>query len=99
MTNRADIQRSAMALVTASILSAFVVAMHPAVARAADNEITLTGCLVRAEGDGGYLLTNTPQDPAWINPSDTRVSPSAVGTVGGFSTIFYWLEGSGDLKD
>lgn len=63
-------------------------------------EIRLSGCLIRGEGDGaGYLLTNAPGDPAWLNPEDTRVSPSAVGTTGGFTTIFYWLDGSGDLKD
>jgi hypothetical protein len=64
-----------------------------------EREAKLSGCLVRGEGDdGGYLLTNTAADPAWLNPDSPTVAPSAVGTTGGFTTVFYWLEGGGDLK-
>jgi hypothetical protein len=65
----------------------------------AGEDIKLTGCLVKAEGNDGYLLTNTPDDPGWQHASDARVTPSAVGTTGGFATIFYWLNGDGDLKN
>jgi hypothetical protein len=67
---------------------------------AAENQVKLSGCLVRGEGDGaGYLLTNAPAEPAWLNPSAGRVAPNAVGTTGGFTTVFYWLDGRGDLKE
>lgn len=63
------------------------------------NSIKLTGCLIRGEGDGaGYLLTNAPADPAWLKSEDHKVTPSAIGTTGGFTTIFYWLDGHGDLN-
>jgi len=68
-------------------------------ASAAGNGIKLTGCLIRGEGDGaGYLLTNAPDDPARLKSEDHQVTPSAIGTSGGFTTIFYWLDGNGDLK-
>lgn len=64
-----------------------------------DKDIKLSGCLVKGEGDGGgYLLTNLPSEPAWQSTSDANVVPSAVGTSGGFATIFYWLDGDDDLK-
>src|SRR5229473_3324169 len=64
-----------------------------------DDDIKLTGCLIRGEGDlGGYLLTNAPDDPAWLKSDNHKVAPSAVGTTGGFTTLFYWLYGSNDLN-
>jgi len=66
---------------------------------AGGDDIKLSGCLIRGDGDGGYLLTNAPNDPAWLKGEDRQVAPSAVGTTGGFTTIFYWLEGHGDLKE
>ena len=69
-------------------------------AGAADRDIKLSGCLVRGEGDAsGYLLTNFSNEPGWLNPEHDKVAPSAVGTTGGFSPIFYWLDGSSDLRD
>ena len=64
----------------------------------AADDIKLSGCLIRGEGDGGYLLTNAPDDPAWIKADDHKIAPSAVGTTGGFTTMFYWLYGNGDLN-
>lgn len=58
--------------------------------------IKLSGCLV--QGNDGYLLTNTAGDPAWTKESDAKVAPSTVGTTGKFATVFYWLDGNGDLK-
>jgi hypothetical protein len=62
------------------------------------DEIKLSGCLVRGEGNGGgYLLVNSPGDPGWLSKEDHKVAPSAVGTAGGPTTVFYWLGGSKDL--
>lgn len=69
-----------------------------AVLSAAD-EVTLKGCLVKGEGDGaGYLLTNTPAEPDWQRSEAAKLAPDAVGTTGGFESIFYWLDGDDDLK-
>jgi hypothetical protein len=63
-----------------------------------DDDLKLTGCLIRGEGDlGGYLLTNAPDDPAWLKTDNHKVAPSAVGTTGGFTTVFYWLYGNKEL--
>lgn len=63
-----------------------------------DDDVVLKGCLVKGEGDGaGYLLTNTVTDPAWQRSADRTIEPSAVGTTGGFSSVFYWLDGDDDL--
>ena len=63
-----------------------------------DKDIKLSGCLVRGEDGGGYLLTNSPSEPAWQRTADPTVVPSAVGTTGSFATIFYWLKDDDDLK-
>jgi hypothetical protein len=63
-----------------------------------DKDIKLSGCLVRGE-DGGYLLTNSPGEPAWQRSADPTVAPGAVGTTGNFATIFYWLKDHDDLKE
>ncbi len=72
----------------------------PASARGLDEkDITLTGCLVKGDGDGsGYLLTNAPAEPDWQRAGGNRVEPSTVGTAGGFESVFYWLDGDNDLK-
>ena len=68
-------------------------------ARIAADDITLTGCLVRGEGDGaGYLLSNPPGEPAWQRAEDKRIEPNSVGTSGGFESIFYWLDGDDELR-
>lgn len=64
-----------------------------------DKDIKLSGCLVRGEDGGGYLLTNSPSEPAWQRTADPTVVPSAVGTTGSFATIFYWLKDHKDLKE
>ena len=66
--------------------------------RAADKRVTLSGCLIRGEGDdAGYLLANPPSEP-WLNSPGKQVAPSTVGTSGDYATIFYWLERHGDLQ-
>jgi hypothetical protein len=64
----------------------------------AAEDITLTGCLVRAEDDDAYLLTNVAGEPAWQR-ADGRVTPGPVGTSGTVATIFYWLTDHDDLKN
>jgi len=66
--------------------------------RADDKSIKLTGCLIKGEGDKGYLITNLPSEPASTSPVSTAVVPSAVGTTGDYSTIFYWLDDDHDLE-
>jgi len=93
-----SIGRCASTVLLAATFAAAAPLSH-AVVRADDKDIKLTGCLVKGEGDGaGYLLTNTPAEPAWQHSADARVAPSAVGTTGTYADIFYWLDGNGDLK-
>src|SRR5438477_1540944 len=80
--------------------SACTLWLAPAEARSygRDEEIKLTGCLIRGENGAGYLLANAPSDPALFKADDHKVAPSAVGTTGGFATVFYWLYGNNDLN-
>lgn len=88
--------------IVASVGLAAALAAVPAFAAsaAAADDVTLAGCLVKAEGDGNpYLLINTPAQPALNQtPSKPDVSPSGVGTTAEFRTVFYWLEGDRELK-
>jgi hypothetical protein len=64
-----------------------------------DDNVTLKGCLVKGDGDGaGYLLTNTPAEPAFQRSGDSKIQPSTVGTSGGFESVFYWLDGDKELS-
>ena len=84
--------------VTALLACAFAVTAGAAGRGAADKSVKLSGCLIRGEGDGaGYLLANAPTEPS-LNSPGRQVTPSALGTSGDYATIFYWLDGSGDLK-
>ncbi len=62
------------------------------VAAADDNDIRLSGCLVRGQNGEGYLVTNVPGEAAWQRSSDATVVPGPVGTSGTVSSIFYWLD-------
>jgi len=66
--------------------------------RADDKRVKLSGCLIRGEGDGGYLLANPPTEP-WLGSPDKQVTPSVLGTSGNYATIFYWLGDHGDLRE
>jgi len=66
-------------------------------ARAGGEKIKLNGCLVKAEGDHGYLIRNLPGELA-TSTADPNVTTSAIGTSG-TSTVFYWLRNDDDLKD
>ena len=63
-----------------------------------EEKIKLNGCLVKADGDEGYLITNLPSEPG-SSTADRNVATSAIGTSGTFSTVFYWLRDDDDLKD
>ena len=83
-------------------LTAALVLAAPTAPRAAmrgDKKITLSGCLIRGEGDGtGYLLITRAFDPAATAAGARHVTPSTIGTTGDFANIFYWLDGNGDLR-
>lgn len=69
------------------------------VTSASAESVTLSGCLVKAEGDlDPYLLINAPAQPALNQAPAADVNPTGVGTAAEFRTIFYWLKGNGELK-
>jgi hypothetical protein len=70
----------------------------PVQALGGEEKIKLSGCLVKAEGDDGYLITNLPSEPG-ASTADRNVSTSAIGTAGTFTTVFYWLRDDDDLKE
>jgi|RhiMetdeSRZDD1v2_1073273.scaffolds.fasta_scaffold303892_2 hypothetical protein len=73
-------------------------ASAPAGVAAGAESVKLSGCLVKAEGDGNpYLLTNAPEQPAIVSSSGGS-APSSVGTTGEYRTVFYWLTGNDDLR-
>ena len=76
-----------------------VVAVAPSASSLRDKSITLSGCLIRGEGDGaGYLLISHAFDPATASTGGAPVTPGTIGTTGDFATLFYWLDGNGDLR-
>ncbi len=66
---------------------------------AADDDIKLSGCLVRGHDGEGYLLTNVPGEAAWQRAADATVLPGPVGTSGTVSSILYWLGKKDGLDD
>ena len=85
---------------TVLLACTFIVTAWVAVSanRAADKRVKLSGCLIRGEGDdAAYLLANPSAQP-WLNSPGRQVTPSTLGTSGDYATIFYWLEGHGDLR-
>jgi hypothetical protein len=99
-TNEVDvmkIHRTFMVGLAAVTVSA-VVGMNTSVqAAGADEKIKLNGCLVKAEGDDGYLITNLPSEPG-STTDDRHVTTTAIGTSGAYATVFYWLKNDDDLK-
>jgi hypothetical protein len=63
-----------------------------------DETIKLNGCLIKAEGDNDYLITNLPSEPSSSTSADRRVTTTAIGTASNFTNVFYWLGGDDDLK-
>ena len=66
----------------------------------ADDDVRLSGCLIRSSDDSGYLISNAPAEPARVSQSqgEVKVAPDAFGGVGAFSNVFYWLENKDALK-
>jgi len=83
---------------TVALVSALVVGPST-IGAAADKDIKLSGCLIRAENGGGYLLTNAPGESVWDRARDVPVEPGPAGTTGRTGSVFYWLDNNGDLKD
>ena len=63
-----------------------------------DEKIKLSGCLIKAEGDNDYLISNLPSEPSTSASADRSVTTTAIGTSGNFTNVFYWLGGDDDLK-
>lgn len=81
---------------TALAGAALIAGAQPSTALAAE-DIKLTGCLVKAEGNDGYLVTNTPTEPAMVGTSGRAASPDAFGGVANFNAVIYWLDNDHDL--
>jgi hypothetical protein len=79
-------------------LAVAVQVAYPTPGSADEKDVKLTGCLIKGEGGRGYLIINLPSEPAAASSTTASVTPSAIGTSGDFSTVFYWLDGDGDLK-
>jgi hypothetical protein len=65
---------------------------------AADDNVKLTGCLLKGEGDAGYLLINVKEGPPSATASGGAVRPDSVGTSGAYTNVFYWLDKDDDLR-
>jgi hypothetical protein len=63
----------------------------------AADPVKLTGCVVRAEDGDGFLLINTPREPAATSPEPRTTAPTTVGTAGVFANVFYWLDKDDEL--
>jgi len=84
---------------TIALAAAMAVGTMTSAAGADDKDITLSGCLVRGENGGGYLLTNAPGESVWDRSRAEPVEPGPAGTTGRMGSVFYWLDNNGDLKD
>src|SRR3954467_3447691 len=91
------IHRTLIITLAAATVSAVVGANTAVTAAGRDEKIKLNGCLVKAEGDDGYLITNLPSEPG-SSTADRNVATTAIGTAGAYSTVFYWLKNDDDLK-
>jgi len=85
-----------MRLVLSTLLAA-ALALGASVAFADDNDVKLTGCVIRGEGHG-FLLTNSPGEPAFERAQSERIEPGVVGTSGAGGAVFYWLNDDKDLR-
>jgi hypothetical protein len=84
-----------MGLIAAATVT--VAGLNTSVQAAGDEKVKLNGCLVKAEGDDDYLITNLPSEPSASTP-DRNPTTGAIGTAGAYSTVFYWLRNDDDLK-
>jgi len=94
-----NLSRCRATLTLTAVLALTMPAVTPSASPLRDKSITLSGCLVRGEGDGaGYLLISHAFDPATASGGGAPVTPGTIGTTGDFATLFYWLDGNGDLR-
>lgn len=84
---------------TIAIAIALVAGSLTRAVTAADQDIKLSGCLVRGENGDGYLLTNAPGESVWDRTREVPVEPGPAGTTGRTGSVFYWLDNNGDLRD
>ena len=93
------IQRSMIiGLFAAATVGVVGVANTSVRATGGDEKIKLSGCLIKADGDNDYLISNLPSEPGASTSADRSVTTTAIGTAGNFTNIFYWLGGDDDLK-
>jgi len=91
-------QRTMMiGLFAAVTLSVVGIANTAIQASGGDEKIKLSGCLIKADGDNDYLISNLPSEPS-ASTADRSVTTTAIGTAGNFTNVFYWLGGDDDLK-
>ena len=91
-------QRTMMiGLFAAVTLSVVGIANTAIQASGGDEKIKLSGCLIKADGDNDYLISNLPSEPS-ASTADRNVTTTAIGTAGNFTNVFYWLGGDDDLK-
>jgi hypothetical protein len=94
-----NLSRFPATLILIAVLALTIAAVVPSGSALRDKSLTLSGCLVRGEGDGaGYLLISHAFDPATATATGAPVTPGTVGTTGDFATLFYWLDGNSDLR-
>jgi len=94
-----NLSRFPATLILIVVLALTIVTVAPSASPLRDKSITLSGCLIRGEGDGaGYLLISHAFDPATAAAGGAPVTPGTIGTTGDFATVFYWLDGNGDLR-
>ena len=67
-------------------------------ARAGGEKVKLNGCLIKAENDNDFLITNLPSEPGSPASADRNVTTTAIGTAGNYTNVFYWLGGDDDLE-
>jgi hypothetical protein len=85
-------------LFAAATVSVVGVANTSVRASTADEKIKLSGCLIKADGDDDYLISNLPSEPGASTVADRSVTTTAIGTAGNFTNVFYWLRDDDDLK-
>jgi hypothetical protein len=91
--------RTLLAGVLAAATVTAVAAVNTSVQAAAkDEKIKLSGCLIKAEGDNDYLISNLPSEPGSASSAERNVTTTAIGTAGNYTNVFYWLGGDDDLK-
>ena len=94
------IQRTLMVGLLAAATVTLVAGMNTSVrASGGDEKIKLSGCLIKADGDNDYLISNLPSEPSSSTAADRSVTTTAIGTAGNFTNVFYWLGGDDDLKN